>query len=207
VWLRSNEEDVRGIVDAATDEFDDILLDDLEGVFETAWGGENLSEGNLVDPTVVQQGETYDQVHKIFDDTGGASPWSQLQDAGRELSEEHPDSPTTEAVETALASSWPPTARRVHQLIEESQDPKRPDTGGETWSELQRVAERLKQDLPNADITDKVTTAVEAESRPTDERAIALLEEAMDVLERLNQLQEELDELESGSIVIIDKRG
>jgi HPt (histidine-containing phosphotransfer) domain-containing protein len=95
----------------------------------------------------------------------------------------------------------------VRQLIEEAQDPKRPDTGGETWSELQRVAERLKQNLPNADITDEVTTAVEAESRPTDERASTLLEEATDVLDRLNHVQEELDELDSGSIVIIDKRG
>jgi hypothetical protein len=204
VWLRSNEEDVRGIVDAATDEFDDIVFGDLEGVFETVWDGGNLSEGTLVDSTVVQQAETYEQVRELFDDTGGASPWSQLRDAGRELRETHPDSPTTDAVETALASSRPPTERRVRQLIERAKDPKKPGPAPDAWAELQAVADELRQELPNADVTDEVTAAVDADERPSEERVTELLSESNTVLERIRDLKERLDGLDEGSIVLLE---
>ncbi|PHQ43551.1 hypothetical protein Z052_03530 [Halorubrum sp. C191] len=204
-WLRSNEDDVRGIVDSATDEFDDIVFGDLEDVFETVWNGGDLPEGDLVDSTVAQQAETYEQVRELFDDTGGASPWSQLQEAGQELREEHPDSPTTETVETALASSRPPTKRRVRQLIERAKDPKPPDADDDAWAELQMVAEELRQELPNADVTDEVTAVVDADERPSEERVDELLSESKIVLERVQDVKERLDNINTGSIVLVEE--
>jgi len=203
-WLRSNEGDVRGIVDAATAEFDDVVLGDLEAAFETAWGGGSLSERALVDTTVVQQAETYEGVRELFDGTGGASLWSQLQDAGRALREEHPDSPTTEAVGTALAASRPPTKRRVRQLVERAKSPKPPGAADDAWAELRMVAEALRQELPNADVTDDVTSVVDADERPSEERVNELLSEAKTVLKRIRDVKERLDGLEDGSIVLLE---
>ncbi|GAA0679115.1 hypothetical protein ACFQDG_00645 [Natronoarchaeum mannanilyticum] len=205
-WLRSNEDDVRGIVDAATDEFDDVVFDDLEDVFDTVWNSESLSESDVVDSTVVQQTETYEQVRNLFDDAGGASLWSQLQEVGRELREEHPDSPTTEAVETALASSRPPTRQRVRQLIERAKDPKPPGADDDAWTKLQTVAEELRQELPNADVTDEVTAAVDADERPSEEQVDELLSESKTVLERIQGAKACLGDLEDGTIVLIENQ-
>ncbi|MCF2206457.1 hypothetical protein KVP02_02080 [Halobacterium salinarum] len=204
-WLRSNEDNVRGIVDSATDEFDDIVLGDLEDVLEAVLAGEDLTEGDVVDSAVVQQAETYEQVRDLLDDSEGSALWSQLQAAGEELREEHPDSPTTESVETTLAASRPPSERRVRQLMERAKSPQEPETGGETWQELQHVAERLRQEVPHASITDRVTTAVESEERPTGEQADELLSEAKTVLRRLSGISKRIDTLEENSIVLIEE--
>ncbi|WP_254767378.1 hypothetical protein [Salinilacihabitans rarus] len=203
-WIRSNQDSVQRVLDEATTEFDEIDLNDLEETFEPIWDGDDVTEREIVDSTVVQQAETYERVRELFDDSSGSSLWSQLQDAGEQLREEHPESPTTEAVETVLSASRPPTKRRVRQLIQEAEDPKRPGTGGETWSELQRVTERLRQELPNANITDEVTTEVENEERPTEERANNLLSEANTVLDRLDKVNEKLDQIDDGQIVLIE---
>ena len=203
-WLRSNEDDVRGIVDGATDEFDDVVLGDLEDVFEAVWAGEDLSEGDVVDSAVVQQAETYEQVRDLFDDSDGSALWSQLRGAGEELREEHPDSPTTESVETTLAASRPPSKRRVRQLIERAKDPRPPDADDDAWAELQMVAEELRQELPNAVVTDEVTTAVDADDRPSEERVNELLSGARTVLDRIRGAKGQLDDLEEGSIVLLE---
>ena len=200
-WLRSNEDAVRGIVEDATDEFDDVVLGDLEDAFEAAWAGEDLSEGDVVDSAVVQQAETYERARELLDDADGSALWSQLRAAGEELREEYPDSPTTESVETTLAASRPPSVRRVRQLIERANDP---ITGGDAWAELQTVAEALCQELPNADVTDEVTSAVDAESRPSEDRVSNLLSDANTVLGRKRTVNETLDDLDDGSIVVIE---
>ena len=204
-WLQTNEDDVRGILEAATDEFDDLVFDDLEKLFEAVWDSEDVSEGDVVDSVVVQQAETYEQVRELFDDAGGASLWSQLQDAGRKLREEHPESTTTDAVGTALASSRPPTKRRVRQLIERAKNPKPPGADDDAWAELQTVAEELRQELPNADVTDEITAVVDTEERPSEERVNELLSESSTVLERIQTVNEYLDQLEDSSIVLINK--
>ncbi|SEO75734.1 hypothetical protein SAMN05216388_101856 [Halorientalis persicus] len=203
-WLQSNKDGVREISSAATDEFDDVVLDDLEAKFENVWSGEELLESDLVDSTVVQQADMYEQVRELLDDTEGQSLWSELQDAGRRLREEHPDSPTTDAVETALDSSRPPTKRRVSQLIERAKKPKPPGADDDAWAKLQTVAEELRQELPNATVTDEVTAAVDADERPTEERVNELLSEAETVLERIRGVKERLDGLEDGRIVLLE---
>ncbi|WP_340099918.1 hypothetical protein [Salinibaculum salinum] len=205
-WLRSNKDDVRGIIEAATDEFDDIVLDDLAEMFEVVWDGEDVSEREVVDSGIVQQAETYEQIRELFDETGGTSLWSQLQEADQELREEHPDSPTTETVKTALTSSRPPTKRRVQQLIERAKDPKPPDADDDAWAELQTIAEELRQELPNSGVTDKVTAAIDADERPSEECVNELLSESKAVLERILDVKERLDGLEDGSIVLLENR-
>ena len=203
-WLRSNEHDGRETLEAAADEFDDVVLDDLAALFETVWSGEQLLESDIVDSAVVQQAETYREVRELFDGAGGASLWSQLQEACRELRGAHPDSPTTDAVETALAASRPPTKRRVRRLIERAKDPEPPGADDDAWAALRAVAEELRQELPNADVTDEVTGVVDAEERPTEERVTELFAQSKTVLNRIRGANERLDGLEDGSIVLIE---
>ncbi|WP_435066697.1 hypothetical protein [Haloplanus sp. C73] len=203
-WVEANESEVRAIVDAATEEFDGVVFDDLTAVFESVWRREALSERDIVDSAVVQQAEAYEQVRVLFDDTGGASLWSQLRAASEELAASHPDSPTTEAVEAALDSSRPPTERRVRQLIERADSPTSPGAGDDAWADLQRVADALRQELPNADVTDEVTAAIDADDRPSEERVTELRSEAETMLERIRAVTERLDELDDGSIVLLE---
>jgi hypothetical protein len=204
-WLRSNEDDVRERVNTGADEFDNVVFSDLEAVFESVWAGNILSEADIVDAAVMQDAEMYEQVRSLFEDGDEDDLWPQLQHAGDRLRTEHPDSPTTETVEAVLASSRPPTPQRVQQLLERARDPKRPGTGDEAWDELQRIADRLRGELPNAAITDEVTAAIDTDDRPPEERATELLEEAKTVLERKTTVQEALDELDAGDIVLLEE--
>ncbi|AGN01216.1 hypothetical protein L593_06345 [Salinarchaeum sp. Harcht-Bsk1] len=205
-WLGSNEERVRSILEAAADEFEAATLADLETLFEAVWEGKAVTEATIVDATAVQQVETYERLRQLLDDADGQSLWSQLQDAGDHLRSDHPDSPTTDAVETALDSSRPPTERRVRQLLERAEDPRPPRPDDDDWAALLRITEELRQNHPAAEITDEVTAAVDGNERPDAERVTELLEGARPVLERINRVTERLDELEDGSIVLIEDR-
>jgi hypothetical protein len=92
----------------------------------------------------------------------------------------------------------------VRQLIERAKDPRPPGADDDAWAELQMVAEELRQELPNANVTDKVTAAVDAESRPSEERVNELLSESEKVLERIQSVKERLDGLEKGTIVLLE---
>jgi hypothetical protein len=93
----------------------------------------------------------------------------------------------------------------VQQLIEEAKDPKPPGADDDAWAELQRVAEELRQELPNATVTDEVTSVVDADERPTEDRTTELLSEANTVLERMRTVQERLDDLDENDIVVIER--
>jgi len=203
-WLRSNEDAVRTILDIAIEEFDGIVLDDLGETFEMAWEGQELSEEAVVDSTVVQQTEIYERARTLLEDTEGGSPWSQLQQQAEALRREHPNSPTTEAVETTLAAAQPPTPRRVRQLLERAADPKPPNAGDGAWVELQTVATTLRQELPNATVTEEVTAALKADGRPDETRVNELLSEARTVLDRMEAVSAQLERMSSGEIVLIE---
>ncbi|WP_136689170.1 hypothetical protein [Halorhabdus amylolytica] len=203
-WLRSNEREVQNILDVATDEFNDIVLDDFQELVQAVWDGDDMSESDVIDASLIQQAETYEQVRELLDDTKGPSLWTQLQEAGEALRTNHPESPTTDAIERALSSSRPPTERRVRQLIERANDPQPPGADDTVWAELQVVAEELRQELPNADVTDEVTTVVDSEERPGEERVSELLSDANTVLDRIRAVNVNLDELEDGDIVLIE---
>jgi hypothetical protein len=201
-WMQENESSVRMLLEDATDTFSDVSFDSLKQVFEIAWDGDQMEEAALVASSVRQEAKTYENVHEILD--GDPSPWAQLESAGETLRAEHPDSPTTEAVETLLGSSRPPSLQRVQQLINEADDPKPPGADDDVWADLQRVAEELRQELPNATITDEVTAVVDADERPTEDRSEELLSEARTVLDRMRSLEDRLDELPDDSIVLIN---
>jgi hypothetical protein len=201
-WVRENELMVQTLLDKATDTFSEISFDDLESVFETVWNGGRINEEALVDAAVRQQAETYEKVRDLLG--GDPSPWSKLESTGDTLRAEHPDSPTTEAVETVLDVSRPPSLQRVRQLIKEAKNPKPPGADDDVWADLQRVAEELRQELPNAEVTDRVTSVVNTDDRPTEEKANELLSEAKTVLDRIDSVRETLDNLEDDSIVLIE---
>ena len=202
-WLRENESEVGGLLDDATATFDDVSLDDLESMFGTAWIGDQITEGELVDSFVRQQAEDYEKVRDLLG--GESSPWSELQSAHDDLRANHPDSPTTESVATVLNASRPPSLQRVRQLIEAAKNPKPPGADDDAWAELQRVAEELRQEMPNAAITDDVTGLVDADDRPTDEQATELLDESEKLLTRIREVKETLDSADDGEIVLIEE--
>lgn len=183
--------------------FEDVSFGSLEQVLKTAWNGGQITESELIASGLRQQLETYETVRDLLE--GEPSPWSQLESASETLRSEHPDSPTTESVETVLGASRPPSLQRVQQLIEEAKDPKPPGPDDDAWAELQHVAEDLRQELPNATVTDEVTSVVDSDDRPTEERTAELLSEANTVLERMRTVQKQLDDLEENAIVLIDR--
>jgi len=201
-WISQNESTIRSILDEATATFEEVSFSKLESVIDSAWNGGQLTEDDLVESAVRQQAETYDTVREIL--AGDPSPWSQLESAGATLREGHPDSPTTDSVETVLDASRPPSLRRVQQLIEEAKDPKPPGADDDAWATLQRVAEELRQELPNSTVTNKVTSVLDADERPTEDRTTELLSEANTVLERMRTVQEKLDSLNENDIVVIE---
>jgi hypothetical protein len=202
-WLRANESDVEALLKDATATFDGVSFDNLESVFEAIWNGKQITEGELVDSSVRQQAKGYEKIRSLLE--GEPSPWSELQSAYGDLQANHPDSPTTESVATVLNASRPPSLQRVRQLIEEAKDPKPPGADDDAWAELQRVAEELRQELPNAAVTDEVTGLVDADDRPTDERATELLDEAEELLARIREVREALDDVDEGGIVMIEE--
>jgi len=204
-WLRDNETAVRDTLEEARKTFEGIVLDDLEDVFAEAWAGDDIQERDLVESTVIDQATTYERCRELFDRTDEDSLWEQLERAHEQLREDHLRSPTTTSVESVLGFDTPPTVRRVQALLEEANDPKQPVTGDSAWAELKQIADELRQELPNADITDEVTDVVDADDRPTEEQTNELLSEARTVLERMQSVQKQLDDLEEDSIVVIDR--
>jgi hypothetical protein len=68
------------------------------------------------------------------------------------------------------------------------------------------VAEELRQELPNADVTDEVTGVVDADKRPSEERVNELLSDSKAVLERIREVKGELDGLSEGDFVLIENQ-
>lgn len=203
-WLREHESAVKALLADATATFDGVSLGALASIFDAAWAGDRITEGALVDSSIRQQAEAYERVRALLD--GDLSLWSALESAHAELEANHPDSPTTESVTTVRSVSRPPSIDRVRQLIEEANDPKQPDADDDAWAALQRVAEELRQELPNAAVTDDVTGLVDADDRPTDERATELLDEAEELLARIREVREALNDVDEGGIVLIEGR-
>ena len=199
-WVRTTESEITQLVDDATATFDAVSFDSLRSMFERTWEGEQIDEATLVDSTVQRQAETYATAREILG--GDPSPWSQLKATLEPLQAEYPDSPTTESVQAVLTASRPPSLRRVQQLIEEADDPR---TGGDVWEDLKSIAGELRQELPNAAVTDEVTQLVDEDDRPPEDQATELLEEAESLLARIREVKEQLDTAEEGSITIIEK--
>jgi hypothetical protein len=204
-WLRANEASVARIVETARSEFGDVDLAALEAMFETAWGNEGLQEADIVDATVRSQAVTYETCRELFGDDVGTSLWSQLGAAHEKLQRDHEESPTTDSVGLVLDSASPPRVQRVRSLLRAADDPLPPEPAEQEWEQLKRRGEDLRQELPEADITDRVDAAISGGERPSKARTRELLEDADAVLDRMRTVQARLDELEDGSVVRIDR--
>ncbi|MFC6720719.1 hypothetical protein [Halobacteriaceae bacterium SHR40] len=202
-WLYAHDESSKETADRVSVEFEGVTINDLYELFETAWDGGSFSEEDLVDPTIVQQAKRYVRARQLLEaSSNDASLWSQLRDASRRLEEEYPNHPVTSDVEETLSRSQPPSVDEVEQLLEEAEDPFKVD------ERLAELTDELRADYPNHEVTAAVVDAVEGTSPPSDERVGDLIEEAEQLLagvdEQLKRIRETMDELEDGSIVLVE---
>ncbi|MEF8777619.1 MAG: hypothetical protein V5A36_01775, partial [Natronomonas sp.] len=199
-WVREHRPETEAVLEETRGTFDGVSLSELESMFDIAWRDDPIDEETLVAASVRQQAETYSTVRELF--AGDPSLWAELTATEDPLQREYPESPTTDSVTTVLAASRPPSPQRVRQLITEAEDP---IIGGDIWGELQAIATDLRQELPNADVTDEVMTLVETDDRPDEKRATELLEKAEELLERVRNAKAQLDDSADGSIVVLEE--
>jgi hypothetical protein len=199
-WVRTHRPEIEAVLRKADGTFDGVSLGELESMLDVAWRDDPIDEETLVTASVHQQAETYSTVRELF--TGDPSLWAELAATEGPLQREYPESPTTDAVTTVLAASRLPSPQRVRELIAEAEDP---IIGGDIWGKLQAIATDLRQELPNADVTDEVTTLVETDDRPDEKRATELLEEAEKLLERIHNAKAQLDDSPDGSVVVLEE--
>ncbi|MFA9418329.1 hypothetical protein [Natrinema sp. HArc-T2] len=202
-WLSTHDGSSKETADRVAVEFDGVTIDDLYDLFETAWNGDSFSEVALVDPTVVQQAKRYERARRLLEASGSeASLWSRLRDASRRLEEEYPNHPTTTNVNEMLSRSQPPSVNEVEQLLDEAENPFKID------KRLKELAGELQSEYPSHVLTQEVVDAVEGTSSPSEERVGELIEEAEQLLdgvdEQLRRIQETMDELPDGSVMMIE---
>ncbi|WP_336358916.1 hypothetical protein [Haloarcula sp. CGMCC 1.6347] len=202
-WLYAHDGSSKEIADRVAVEFDGVTIDDLYDLFETAWRGDSFSEEALVDPTVVQQAKRYERARRLLEASGGeASLWSQLRDASKRLAEDHPNHPVTADVSEMLSRSQPPSVDDVEQLLDAAENPFTVD------ERLAELAADLQSEHPDHDITDEIVDAAAGARSPSEERVGELIEEAEQVLagvdEQLRRIQETMDDLPDGAVVLIE---
>ena len=202
-WLYAHDGSSKETADSVSVEFEGVTIDDLYDLFETAWEGGTFSEEELVDPTVVQQAERYAKARRLLESSGGeASLWSQLRDASRRLEEEYPNHPITSDVTDTLSQSQPPNVDEVERLLDEAESP------FEVNERLAELAAELQSEHPDHELTAAIVDAVEGTGPPSDERVGELIEEAEQLLTgvdgQLRRIREMMNELEDGSVVLIE---
>ena len=202
-WLYAHDGSSKEIADRVSIEFEGVTIDDLYDLFETAWEGASFSEEELVDPAVAQQAERYSRARQLLESPEGeASLWSQLQDASRRLEAEYPNHPVTRNVEETLSRSQPPGVDELERLLDEAESPFEVD------ERLAELADELQAEYPNHDVTAAVVDAVERDSPPGDQSVAELIEDAEQLLEgvdeQLRRIRETMNELDDGSVVVVE---
>jgi hypothetical protein len=199
-WLYAHDGSSKETADRVAVEFDGVNINELYDLFETAWNGDSFPEGDLVDPTIVQQAKRYERARRLLDTPGSeASLWSQLREASERLEEEHPNHPVTADVSEMLSRSQPPSVDEVERLLREAENP------FELYERLEELASELQSEYPDYDLTQEVIGVVEGTSPPSEERMGELIEDAEQLLDgQLRQILETMDELSDGSVVMIE---
>jgi hypothetical protein len=199
-WLYAHDGSSKETVDRVAVEFDGVIINELYDLFETAWNGDSFSEGDLVDPTIVQQAKRYERARRLLDTPGSeASLWSQLREASERLEEEHPNHPVTADVSEMLSRSQPPSVDEVERLLREAENP------FELYERLEELASELQSEYPDYDLTQEVIGVVEGTSPPSEERMGELIEDAEQLLDgQLRRILDTMDELSDGSVVMIE---
>jgi hypothetical protein len=202
-WLYAHDGSSKETADRVAVEFDGVTIDELYDLFEAAWSGDSFSEGNLVDPTIVQQAKRYERARRLLDVPGSeASLWSQLREASERLEEEYPNHPVTADVSEMLSRSQPPSVAEVERLLREAENP------FELYERLEELASKLQSEYPDHDLTQEVIGVIEGTSQPSGERMGELIEDAEQLVDgiskQLRRIQETMDELPDGSVMMID---
>ena len=87
-------------------------------------------------------------------------------------------------------------------LLDEAENPFEVD------ERLEELASELQSEYPDHDLTQEVVDAVEGTSPPSEERVGELIEDAEQLLdgvdEQLRRIRETMDELEDGSVVLVE---
>ena len=73
----------------------------------------------------------------------------------------------------------------------------------DAWAECQTIAKELRQQFPNAEVTNEGTVPTDIKSRRSEERVNERLLESRRVLERMQAVKERLDDLRGGGIVLL----
>ena len=204
-WLEAHEEHSKETVERVVDEFEAVALEELRDLFETAWAGGDISEDDLVASEVREQAKQYAVARRLLvSPDSGVSLWSELQDTADRLEAEHPSHPVTSDVQSALERSQPPSVDDVEQLLDEAENP------FEVEERLKELAEELQAEYPDHDTTDEITEAVGSGSLPSDDRVRELIDDAERLLEggskQLREFQEAIDDLDEGSVVVVESR-
>jgi hypothetical protein len=202
-WLYAHDGSSKETADRVAVEFDGVTIDYLYELFETAWNGDSFSEEDLVDSTVVQQAKRYERARQFLEASDNeASLWSQLREASERLEKEYPNHPVTTDVSEMLSRSQPPSVDEVEQLLDEADNPFEVD------ERLEELAHELQSEYPNHDLTQEVVDTVKGTSPSSAECVGELIEDAEqlldDVDEQLQRIRETMDELEDGSVLMIE---
>ena len=200
-WLYAHDGSSKETADRVVVEFEGVTIDDLYGLFETAWDGGFFAEADLVDPAVAQQARRYARARRLLESPGGeTSLWSQLRDASKRLEDEYPNHPVTSDVAETLARSQPPSVDEVERLLDAADDPFTVD------ERLAELADELQAEYPDHETTGAVVDAVAG--NPSSDEVGELIEEAEQLLdgvnEQLRRIQEVMDDLEDGSVVLVE---
>lgn len=202
-WLSTHNKATQDMLNRIEAEFDDVSVDDLKAVCETAWNGNTIPEKELVRATVRRQAEQYDKARQLLDASGSeTSLWVKLQDAVTQLADERPSHPTTLEIKQTLEKTEPPAVKKVERLLTEAEDPFEID------ERLEELAEELQHKYPDDDITEEIVSIIRGDSRPDDQRLLNLIKDAERVLagvdEQLRKLREITADLDDGSVVVIE---
>ena len=184
------------------DTFEGVTLAAMRTLLENT--GEDISEATIVDSQLQSEAKTLQRLRELY--RGDPGLWAQLESAKTTLETDHPQSPTTERVSEAARTTTPPTKARIEDLLEQAKAPRPPRPDDDTWGRLKDISDALDQQLPNAALTAEITSMVNEGPEANKENEVEeKLSAAEGLLDRWATMQQELDELDSGTTVRVEK--
>ncbi|MCF2164515.1 hypothetical protein [Halobacterium salinarum] len=101
-----------------------------------------------------------------------------------------------------LSQSQPPSVDGAERLLKQAENPFKLE------ERLAELVDELQAEYPDHELTMEVVDIVEGSSPPSDDRVGELIEEAERLLagvdEQLRQIREMMDDLEDGSVVLVE---
>jgi hypothetical protein len=193
-WISSNEESLRALAENVTETFEDTDIDGMIAVLEDVWEGDGLGESRVIGSRT-----EFERISDAQSILGEGDLWSSLEDEQERLSEEYPQSPTTDEVGEMLESTELPSEEEVRDLLEEAGDPV---TLEDLRSELEGLLEDLREEYPDDETTQRAIEVVEEDKTLDESEMKELVGDAEDLLK--DDITERLEALEDGTVVLLD---